>query len=154
MQNTLGACVFTTSLLPAPPRPPPPLLLLLFRWTTMGPQLIAPKEAAGAQNALLHMVFSPLYMQRLQPEGTPGLKGQWDGKPLWPGVDAVVEKMNQRKGMAVDFAAVQKLFKPKFDAWRAARGSKGSKKAQQMASTITFDQVLSKVDKVLVPRQT
>jgi hypothetical protein len=114
----------------------------------MKPRLIAPKDAPGAANALLHMVFSPLYMQRLQPEGTPGSKGQWDGKPLWPGATAVMEKMDQNKGMAVDFAAVQKLFTPKFKAWKAAR----EPGAREPAPSITLEQVLSKVDRVLVPK--
>jgi hypothetical protein len=97
------------------------------------------------------MVFSPLYMQRLQPEGTPGSKGQWDGKPLWPGATAVMEKLDQNKGMAVDFAAVQKLFMPKFRAWKAAR-QPGARETGAPAITVTLEQVLSKVDKVLISK--
>lgn len=117
----------------------------------MKPTVNAPKDAPGHINALLHMVFSPLYMQRLQPAGTSGLNGQWEGnKPLWPGVDAVIAKIKGKDDMAIDFAAVQKLFRPKYVAWKAARAAPNSRNAAAPPS-ITLDQVLKAVDKVLVP---
>jgi len=102
---------------------------------------------AGASNALVHMLFSSLFMQRMQPVDTPGLKGQWDGKPLFPGVKDVFKKMREKEGMAVDWAKAQRLFKPKYDAWRAARSSSG----REAMPDVSFDRALSSIDKVLVP---
>lgn len=95
----------------------------------------------------MHMLFSSLFMQRLQPVGTPCLKGQWDGQPLFPGARAVLKALKEKKGMAVDLAQAQQLFKPKYDAWRAARDSQG----RQPAPEVSFDRALSMIDKVLVP---
>ena len=93
------------------------------------------------------MVFSPLYMQRLQPIGTPGLKGQWDGKPLWPGVEAVLAKLKEKEGMGVDFAAVQKLFMPTCNAWKASRKDA---QARNPAQPITLARVLNTIDRVFI----
>lgn len=112
---------------------------------------MAPESAAGYQNALLHYTLAPLYMQRLQPKGTPGREAQWDGgKVLWPGVNALLDNLQAWDGMAIDFAAVQRLFKPKHTAWKASRASKGADGDGVAPPTITLEHVLKFMGNVMV----
>jgi hypothetical protein len=38
----------------------------------------------GVKQAMAQMLFAPLWMTQVQPNGTAGVNGAWDGVPLWP----------------------------------------------------------------------
>lgn len=55
------------------------------RWTNSIQLTAASEEHDGAKQAAQHYEYAPLYMQKLQPDGTAGVDGKWLGAPVWPG---------------------------------------------------------------------
>lgn len=127
------------------------------RWTWTSLPLVAPPDATGAVNALLHYTFAPLFMQHLQPLGTAGQQGKWDGSSIWPGVHAVLGKLQSKhsnKGrIGVDFAAAQQLFLPRYQAWKATKAAHSgrSSSVHGAVGAVTLEQVLGTLDAVVVP---
>lgn len=74
-------------------------------------------------NAFKHMMLAPLWMNSMQPHGTPGWQANWDGHPHAPlsrtlGKSAAGEGDMPVSGTA-NFTAALEWFKPRYDAYKA-----------------------------------
>jgi hypothetical protein len=75
----------------------------------------------GMLHALTHYAMSPLFMTRIQPEGTAGRDAVFEGgATIWPeAVDMHTRAQEQvKRGMVLDAAAARTAFLPVYRAWK------------------------------------
>ena len=74
----------------------------------------------GVKQALSLYTSSPNWMTRVQPLGTPGTSGSWNGKPQWPGLAQISAAMlpHLRAGDSLDYPAMRDWFLQRYEQWK------------------------------------
>jgi hypothetical protein len=75
----------------------------------------------AAANAAVHFAMAPLFMTRMQPEGTAGKDARFGASDVWPGARDIFARAREemRQGRALDFKAAQAAFARKHAGWKA-----------------------------------
>lgn len=73
----------------------------------------------GVKQAVPLYTQAPLWMTRIQPLGTPGTNGSWNGNPLWPGLADIgaANKPHLDAGESLNYVALRGWFLQRFDEW-------------------------------------
>jgi hypothetical protein len=66
-------------------------------------------------------LYSPVFTQTLQPLGTVGKEGDWDGNPLWPGIVTYrdIIRPHRAAGESLNFTVLEEWWLNRFAAWKA-----------------------------------
>jgi hypothetical protein len=82
-------------------------------------------DAGILRNTYSHIATMPLWMQHLQPVGTPGKDGQWNRAHVWPPIKqlASAARWNMKNGRKVDYPALHAWAASKYDAWKGGDAS-------------------------------
>ena len=73
------------------------------------------------RNVLAQICTAPLWMEHVQPVGTPGRLGQWDGAHIWPALNelAVIIRSNNMQGKRLNMSAMHEWAMLKYSNWQA-----------------------------------
>jgi hypothetical protein len=77
-------------------------------------------DGGTQKNVIAHICTFPLWMTHVQPVGTPGSLGQWNGAPVWPALYklAAIIKSNNIQGKRLNVSAIHDWGMLKYRTWQ------------------------------------
>jgi len=96
----------------------------------------------GALQAVPLYTQAPVWMTRIQPLGTPGTNGSWNGDPLWPGLHQIgaANQLHLQAGESLNYTALRAWFLPRFAEW-LSNGASAAITLEEVVSVLSSDAV-------------